>query len=286
MPTLISTVILRSKTHAEWDAENPVILTGYGAYSTDTREVKIGDGTTHWRELTSSPYGSVVGPHAELHLPNGIDPVTDVQLEDGSSAKDLGQLKARLGEFVQNAQLNTFTKSGAFPISAVGMVDGPVTNAGGILIVFAVSESYVYQEYIELGVSKFRYWRVSQGSVWTSWKEVATTADLAAIRDELLQQFSDYVSTNTFVSAVDAINAELTSIRENVSDEISLDNSAIFASAKSVKLLNDQLTTALAGKANTAHTHTADQVGLPYIQYSTLDPTGGVNNTIHIKLIA
>lgn len=47
-------VQLRRGTAAQWTAANPVLLAGEQGLETDTRKVKIGDGTTAWNSLAYS----------------------------------------------------------------------------------------------------------------------------------------------------------------------------------------------------------------------------------------
>lgn len=51
---------LRRGTAAEWTSANPVLASGEQGYETDTRKIKIGDGTSAWNAL---PYfaGSASG---------------------------------------------------------------------------------------------------------------------------------------------------------------------------------------------------------------------------------
>lgn len=42
---------LRRDTAANWTAENPVLLLGEVGFETDTRKLKLGDGTTAWNSL-------------------------------------------------------------------------------------------------------------------------------------------------------------------------------------------------------------------------------------------
>ena len=48
---------LRRGTSATWRANNPLLLAGEPGYELDTHKVKIGDGTSYWKDL---PY---IGEH-------------------------------------------------------------------------------------------------------------------------------------------------------------------------------------------------------------------------------
>ena len=49
----------RRDTSATWTSTNPVLASGEMALETDTRNFKVGDGTTAWNAL---PYGGIIGP--------------------------------------------------------------------------------------------------------------------------------------------------------------------------------------------------------------------------------
>lgn len=61
--TLKARVAHASKTEAEWKSADPVLLKGEIAYSSDKRQIKIGDGTTKWSALT---YNSAI-PTSHSH---------------------------------------------------------------------------------------------------------------------------------------------------------------------------------------------------------------------------
>lgn len=73
---LISTVRIQTKTSWEWELSNPIIALGYGAYSSDTRELRIGDGTKTWSELEGNSPLLATPPHASIHSTSGRDPIT------------------------------------------------------------------------------------------------------------------------------------------------------------------------------------------------------------------
>lgn len=74
--TLITEIpVLPVRTEAEWQAENPVISAGYGAYSTDTHLMRVGDGSTRWNKLSTFNPASYIGPHAHTHEVGGADPI-------------------------------------------------------------------------------------------------------------------------------------------------------------------------------------------------------------------
>ncbi|MFA5004454.1 MAG: hypothetical protein WC498_04230 [Candidatus Saccharimonadales bacterium] len=51
MATQISTIQMRRGTSAQWTAANPILSAGEWGFETDTKKLKIGDGTTTWAAL-------------------------------------------------------------------------------------------------------------------------------------------------------------------------------------------------------------------------------------------
>lgn len=47
---------IRRGTASQWTSANPVLLSGEQGYETDTKKIKIGDGTTSWNSL---PYAFI-----------------------------------------------------------------------------------------------------------------------------------------------------------------------------------------------------------------------------------
>ena len=58
---------LRRDTAANWNAENPVLAVGEPGINTDTGQIKIGDGTTAWNDLSYSLTGPT-GPVGDNNL--------------------------------------------------------------------------------------------------------------------------------------------------------------------------------------------------------------------------
>lgn len=48
-----TTILLRRDTAAQWASSNPILARGEPAYATDTRELRIGNGTSRWSDLPS-----------------------------------------------------------------------------------------------------------------------------------------------------------------------------------------------------------------------------------------
>lgn len=66
-----SRIQLRRGKAAFWTDANPVLQSGEPGFETDTRKLKIGDGSTHWRELDY--FGG-------LHLDPGDDDATAMEM--------------------------------------------------------------------------------------------------------------------------------------------------------------------------------------------------------------
>jgi hypothetical protein len=68
--TTTSRFQLRRGTESQWAGANPRLLLGEPAYSTDTNQIKIGDGINLWSSL---PYINIAG------LPGGVGTPTTLQ---------------------------------------------------------------------------------------------------------------------------------------------------------------------------------------------------------------
>ena len=53
------TIQLRRDTNARWVDADPILLEGEPSYVTDTKRVKVGDGTTPWSKL---PFVGLIAP--------------------------------------------------------------------------------------------------------------------------------------------------------------------------------------------------------------------------------
>lgn len=67
--------VLYREQEQEWASEDPIIGLGYGAYSKDTRLIRVGDGVHTWSELKDIDPVKYVGPHAYSHMPGGNDEI-------------------------------------------------------------------------------------------------------------------------------------------------------------------------------------------------------------------
>lgn len=50
--TIKTKIQLRNDLAATWNTKNPILLKGEMGVETDTRKIKIGDGTTAWKALS------------------------------------------------------------------------------------------------------------------------------------------------------------------------------------------------------------------------------------------
>lgn len=64
MSTLLVRFLLRRDTAANWLSTNPILADGEMGYETDTKKMKVGDGTTAWTALLYfiSDSGGTTGP--------------------------------------------------------------------------------------------------------------------------------------------------------------------------------------------------------------------------------
>lgn len=64
-----TTIQLRRGTSAEWGSADPILAAGEPAYSIDTNDLRIGDGSSHWSDLpgsTMAPVRSVSGQTGDV----------------------------------------------------------------------------------------------------------------------------------------------------------------------------------------------------------------------------
>jgi len=88
-------------TAAEWTAENPVLFKGEPGLETDTRKVKMGDGSTAWNSLSYwfdpsvsgvSDHGDLTGLSDDDHTAYATNVELTAHLDDTSSVHDHGSL--------------------------------------------------------------------------------------------------------------------------------------------------------------------------------------------------
>jgi hypothetical protein len=85
-----SRIQLRRGKAAFWADENPILHPGEPGYETDTKKLKVGDGETHWNELSyfssfDLDPGEDGGTAMELILAHIADPTPHPVYDDGPS---------------------------------------------------------------------------------------------------------------------------------------------------------------------------------------------------------
>jgi hypothetical protein len=58
----IKRIRFRRGTAASWTSDNPTLATPEPGYETDTKQLKIGDGSTPWNDLGYFPYYRITEP--------------------------------------------------------------------------------------------------------------------------------------------------------------------------------------------------------------------------------
>lgn len=76
--TINGNLKIRRDTQSNWVSYNPVLLEGEIGFETDTRKIKVGNGTSNWNDLDYIYYGSGGGgsdvtlyPHLTVISPVG-----------------------------------------------------------------------------------------------------------------------------------------------------------------------------------------------------------------------
>ncbi len=78
---LLTNITVISKTSAEWIAENPILPVTQAAYSTDTKELRIGDGVLPWTSLLVDTMHGSVPSHNSIHRFDGRDAITPADIK-------------------------------------------------------------------------------------------------------------------------------------------------------------------------------------------------------------
>lgn len=119
---------IRRDTQANWASANPVLAQGEPGFETDTNNLKVGDGTSHWNALpyyapTISSVASVVS--AEVRA-NGTISAGDVVAYDGASGGKILAVAADASDPLFTDQLVL----GVSPVSAVANDDISIVEYG------------------------------------------------------------------------------------------------------------------------------------------------------------
>ncbi len=114
MTTLVlgGTIQLRRGTTAEWAAANPVLAAGEPGLDTDTKQSKIGDGTTAWSALP------VFRTTSDADLP---------VVDGGTGASNAGDARTNLG-------LGTIATQSASAVNITGGAISGVTNCWDLTV--------------------------------------------------------------------------------------------------------------------------------------------------------
>jgi len=290
---LIASLVVRSKTHAEWYAENPLLMPGDGAYSTDTRELRRGDGVHLWRDLPANTDGSVVGPHKDTHAPGARDAITDIELADGSSATARGLVNSIYPVLPAATHLDSVTHISNYAVNG-NQPGRPNGFSKGILVTRNHGPMPI-QEYVAINPVKIAV-RSQLDGVWSAWKilvdettvnaavstltaEIATKADTVHTHTPAQAGAAPVVHTHTPDQCGAAPTAHthtpgqvgLGNLPNAKSDAVNFDSTGTLATSKAVKTVNDSL----AGKSDIGHTHTPAQAGAaPVVHTHTPDQCG------------
>ena len=174
--------------------------------------------------------------------------------------------------------LNTITTTGAYhqnlTANAQNGKNYPIGQAG-LLEVFNPDASMTYQRYTVYGNYNKVFTRCLYNSAWSKWEELSTAGHTHAIGD--VSGLDNTLAGKTDKSYVDAQDAkQLTAseveaqgaspaagkvVRRDSSGQVLVPTTA---GGSNTAVSRSELTSGLAGKANTSHTHTLSQIsGLP-----------------------
>ena len=129
-------ILLRRDSSENWNTGNPVLMSGEPGYSTDTGELKIGDGVTAWISLPSyngiGPTGATGAPQDLTAIESDIIPATggvyDLGATGGYSWRDLYLSGDTI--YIGDSAISAVGSSIAIDTLIVG---GP-TASGGVMI--------------------------------------------------------------------------------------------------------------------------------------------------------
>lgn len=129
----MSQIKLRRDTYANFTSSNPVLGSGEPAYETDTKKLKIGDGSTAYTQLAYFSSGGGGGTDITATLPLKIDENGVISLEvDGQTIQIVdGKLHANLDEL--GNELNDLSGRVTANEADILTIQGDVTDLSGSL---------------------------------------------------------------------------------------------------------------------------------------------------------
>lgn len=78
---LLTNITVISKTSAEWTSLNPILSSTQAAYSTDTKELRLGNGILPWASLPVDVQHGSIPSHNLIHRFDGRDPITPADIK-------------------------------------------------------------------------------------------------------------------------------------------------------------------------------------------------------------
>lgn len=121
----MATVIqLRRDTKANWEKYNPVLAAGEIAVQTDTFQIKVGDGLTHWADLPFVSFGFLDRPYEYLNTQS----ITSITYDSNNMATEI--------DFANGAkELFTYDSNG-------NLTEMDVTDTDGTTVLYKETYSY------------------------------------------------------------------------------------------------------------------------------------------------
>jgi len=111
------TILMRRDSAADWTSENPILLEGEIGYETDTRRMKIGDGSTAWSNLNykSSGPGFIIAASDSSDLNkskadyicDGVDDQVEIQAAIDELPSEGGKIQLLEGNFNISDRINS-----------------------------------------------------------------------------------------------------------------------------------------------------------------------------------
>lgn len=123
--TLKTRIVLASKTATEWASDTTVILKGELAIESDTRKVKIGDGTNTFAKLS---YANLTPEEVKTLISNSTHSHSNKSVLDATTASFTTALLSKLNGIAEGA--NKTVVDSSLSSSSTNPVQNKVVNAG------------------------------------------------------------------------------------------------------------------------------------------------------------